>query len=105
MTICSGAPRPCFSERKMIMEPVMALVPVAVGVLLLLLVIKIFATPLKWAMKLLLNTLIGFVALFILNFLGDFVGISLGINWLNALVTGVLGVPGVVLLLLLKYFL
>ena len=53
--------------------------------------------------KLLINTLVGFAALWVLNFFGDFIGISLGLNWINALVVGVFGFPGVVLLLVLKY--
>jgi inhibitor of the pro-sigma K processing machinery len=31
------------------------------------------------------------------------VGLSLGVNWVNALVAGILGVPGVVLLIVIKY--
>ena len=47
----------------------------------------------------------GYIALFIFNFVGAWVGLSLGLNWLNAIVTGVLGIPGVILLLLIKYLL
>ena len=54
-------------------------------------------------LKLLLNTAIGFAALFLLNFFGSAIGITLGLNWINALVIGVAGFPGLVLLLLLKY--
>jgi len=76
-----------------------------VGLALIVLIVKIFATPLKWLFKLALNTAIGFVALFLLNFFGAYIGLSLGMNWMNALVVGVLGLPGVILLLLLQYFL
>lgn len=72
---------------------------------MLWLLFKLLKRPIKWALKLLLNALIGFVGLLILNFLGSFIGISLGINWFNAIITGVLGVPGVILLLLIKYIL
>ena len=75
------------------------------GVLLLFLLFRIIKTPLRWAFKLLIHVGMGFVALFLLNFLGGFVGISLGINWINAAVAGILGVPGVILLLLIKYLL
>lgn len=77
------------------------LLSAALGLLWLL--IKLLKKPIKWAFKLLLNALIGFVGLFLLNYLGSYVGISLGINWLNAVITGVFGVPGIVLLLLIKY--
>ncbi len=79
------------------------MISAALGMLWLL--FKLLKRPIKWALKLLLNALIGFVGLLILNFLGSFIGISLGVNWFNAIITGVLGVPGVILLLLIKYIL
>lgn len=87
------------------MEMITTALLIVAGVLLLILFIKLFSTPLRWALKLLLNALTGFIALFVLNFLGGFIGLSLGVNWFNAIVIGVLGVPGVALLLLLKYLL
>ena len=78
---------------------------VVVGVLLLILLGKLFKTSLKWALKLLFNALIGFAALLLLNYVGAPLGISLNLNWFNAVVTGILGVPGVILLLLIKYLL
>ena len=78
---------------------------IAAALGLLWLLFKLLKRPIKWAFKMLLNALIGFVGLFILNFLGAFIGISLGVNWFNAIITGVLGIPGVILLLLIKYIL
>ncbi len=75
----------------------------AAGIFILWLVIKLFLTPIKWIFKLLINTGIGFVCLWVLNYFGAFFGISLGLNWVNALVVGVFGFPGLVLLLLIKY--
>ena len=65
--------------------------------------IRLFRKPIRWILKLLLNTAIGFAALFLLNFFGSAIGITLGLDWINALVIGVAGFPGLVLLLLLKY--
>lgn len=76
---------------------------IVIGVLLISLMFRLIKTPIKWALKLLLNAVIGFVALFLLNFIGEPIGLHLNVNWLSAVITGVLGVPGVVLLLLLQY--
>lgn len=65
-------------------------------------VIQLFSAPLKLALKVLLNTLLGFGALFLLNLARPLTGFMLGLNLFNALVIGVLGVPGLVLLVLLK---
>ena len=65
-------------------------------------VIQLFSAPLKLALKVLLNTLLGFAALFLLNLASGLSGFTLGLNLLNALTVGILGVPGLVLLVLLK---
>ena len=82
---------------------VLVLLGIAVGLLSLL--FKLLRKPIKWVFKLLLHALFGFVFLFLFNFFGAWVDLSLELNWVNAVVTGVLGVPGVVILLLVKYIL
>jgi inhibitor of the pro-sigma K processing machinery len=77
----------------------MALVALGLGSL----VLKLLKKPIKWALKLLLHAAAGFVGLVIFDLLGSYVGLSLGLNWLNSLIAGVLGIPGVVLMLLVKY--
>ena len=78
---------------------------IVVGMLLLWLLLRILRKPIKWALKLLLSAVLGFVGLALVNLLGSTVGISLNVNWFNALVSGILGIPGVLLLLLFKYIL
>ena len=65
-------------------------------------IIRLFAAPLKLALKLILNTLLGFLALFLLGLTAPLTGFALGLNLFNALVIGILGVPGLVLLVLLQ---
>lgn len=74
------------------------------GLFLLWLLIKLFTKPIKLLIKLGINTAIGYIALLLLNKFGAIIGISLGLNWVNALIIGVFGYPGLILLLLLKYF-
>lgn len=65
----------------------------------------IFRTPLKWGLKLLLNTALGLVALILFNFIGKYIGVTLGINIINGLVVGILGPVGLVALLLVRWIL
>ncbi len=67
-------------------------------------VFKLFGKSMKLIFKLLLNTGLGYVLLFIINFVGSWVNISIAVNWVTALVTGVLGLPGVILMLVLQLF-
>lgn len=71
----------------------------------LIALIRIFSTPLRVALKLLVNTLLGFLALWAVTLTAGFTGITLGVNLLNALVIGILGLPGFVLLLLTQWVL
>ena len=50
---------------------------VIAAVFLVWLVIRLFRKPIRWILKLLLNTAIGFAALFLLNFFGSAIGITL----------------------------
>lgn len=78
---------------------------ILIAVIAVFLILKLLTAPIRFAAKMLINALVGFVVLFLLNFAGSLVGLSLGINWFNALIVGIFGAPGVVLLLLLKYLL
>lgn len=85
------------------MDLMTTLLLTGVGLLLLLLLVKVFATPLRMALKAGLNTLLGLGALLLLNATTALTGLSLGVNLFNALVVGVLGIPGLGLLLLVQW--
>lgn len=63
----------------------------------------IFGKSISLIFKLALNTVIGVAALILINMVGINFGITIGVNLVNGLVVGVLGVPGVALLLLLQW--
>jgi len=87
------------------METISSLLILGAFVLVCYVLIKIISAPMRWILKLMINTALGFAALFVLDFFGEFIGFTLGINIVNAVVVGLLGVPGVILLALLKIFL
>lgn len=51
------------------------------------------------------NALLGLAALLAVNISSQYTGVSLGFNLFNGVVAGVLGVPGVVLLVLVQWVL
>jgi len=72
------------------------------AILLLFLLGKIFLWPLKLVLKLAVSSIIGGVILLAVNLAAGFLGLVLiPLNLITALVVGVLGIPGVVLLLVL----
>jgi len=75
------------------------------AVFLLAALLRIFKAPLRLALKLLINTLLGFLALYLAGLAAPLTGITLGLNLWNALIVGILGLPGFVLLLLVQWIL
>lgn len=76
-----------------------------VGLLLLVAVVRLFRRPLKLALRVVVNGALGLGALWLLNSAAPITGLTLGLNWFNALTVGVLGLPGLGLLLLVKWVL
>ena len=87
------------------MELSQKIVAAVVAVFLVIALIRIFQAPLKLAVRLLVNTLLGFLALWAVELTAGVTGIALGLNLWNALVIGVLGLPGFLLLLLVQWVL
>ncbi|MBP2645153.1 MAG: sigmaK-factor processing regulatory protein BofA [Firmicutes bacterium] len=74
------------------------------GIVLLYLVGRVFLMPIKFVFRLIYNAIIGGIMLWGVNFLGGYFDFTIAINPITALVAGILGIPGVVLLILFKVF-
>lgn len=81
------------------------IIATVLGGFFLIALLRVFRAPLRLALKLLLNTALGFLALWAVELTSGFTGIALGLNLWNALVVGILGLPGFVLLLLVQWVL
>lgn len=73
-------------------------------VVALYVLIKILAAPIKLIFKLLINAVLGFLLLFLANFVGGFFDFSIPVNLLTCLISGVFGVPGVIFLVVVVLF-
>lgn len=65
---------------------------------------KIFSVPLKAIFKLILNSVIGGILIFIINTIGTTWNFHIGLNVVTSVIVGLLGIPGAVLLIILKFF-
>jgi len=63
---------------------------------------RIFYLPLKHIFKLLFNSVLGGVLIYIVNIIGASFNFHVGLNLGTAVFTGILGVPGVAVLVLVK---
>ncbi|MCR1899978.1 pro-sigmaK processing inhibitor BofA family protein [Irregularibacter muris] len=63
---------------------------------------KLFSKPLKWLGVLLFNGILGGIMLFLINMVGGYFDFYMAVNPITVLVAGFLGVPGIVLMIILK---
>ncbi|HEY8892272.1 MAG TPA: pro-sigmaK processing inhibitor BofA family protein [Clostridium sp.] len=75
-----------------------------IGIVAMIIVVKLFSWPLKILGKLVLNAVLGVLLLLLVNFVGNYVGITIAINPVTALIAGFLGVPGVIFLIIFVTF-
>lgn len=76
-----------------------------VGILIVLALGKALLLPFKIILRLVVNGFLGGLAILIINLLGQYIGFSIPLNIVSALVAGVLGLPGIILLVILKFLL
>ena len=72
---------------------------IAVGIVVFAILGKLIALPFRILWKLITNSIVGAIILWAINLLG--VGIE--ITFLKALIAGIFGVPGVLLVLIVHY--
>ena len=76
-----------------------------IAVVVLFVILKLIALPLKIIIKLMINAFVGGAILFLINLVGSRFGLVLDINWITALIVGFLGVPGVIIVFILHFIL
>ena len=87
------------------MNALSSVLMIVLAVLVIFALFKILSAPIRLIFKLLINTAVGFALLFLVNLIGSYFGFSLEMNLLNALITGIFGIPGVVVLIFINLFL
>lgn len=68
----------------------------------LFLIGRVFALPIKKILKLVFNSILGGILIFIINIIGANFGFHIGLNLFTSITIGILGIPGAVVLILVK---
>ena len=80
------------------------ILPFIGAVLAIFIILKILSAPFKLIMKLVINGLIGGVIIYIINWIGAGFGFELPLEWWSAILVGLLGIPGAIILVLIQLF-
>ncbi|NLY66660.1 MAG: pro-sigmaK processing inhibitor BofA [Tissierellia bacterium] len=75
------------------------------GLFLLYILGMLLVVPIRLLIKLIANGILGGILLLIVNLIGKFLGFSIVINPITAVIAGIFGIPGVILLIVLQYIL
>lgn len=75
----------------------------AIGMFGLFVFTCMFIGPLKYALKFLLNSVMGGAAIIVINAVGAPFGLHISLNILTAAAVGLLGLPGAVMVIFLQY--
>ncbi len=69
-----------------------------------IIVAKLLAWPIKKIIKLAINVGLGIIMIYLVNTFGGAIGITIPFNIITALIAGIFGVPGVILLIFIGFF-
>jgi inhibitor of the pro-sigma K processing machinery len=70
-----------------------------IGLVVLYVIGKVVSLPMRLLWKLITNSIIGGIMLWVINLFG----VGLQINLINALIAGIFGIPGVIGLIIYKF--
>ncbi len=85
------------------METLSSVLMGAATILFVVLLIKVITKPIRAVLKFLLHAVLGYALLFLVNFLGEYVGLNIEMSTLNIAIAALAGVPGVALLVLAQF--
>lgn len=74
------------------------------GILVLYVLGYLFFVPLKFLIKLIVNSVLGGLFILVVNWIGAFWDIFIPLNIFSAVMVGILGLPGAALLLIFNNF-
>lgn len=64
---------------------------------------RVFIVPIKKILKLLINSILGGAIIFLINLIGSYFEFHIGLNIFTSILVGLLGVPGVIVLIIIKF--
>lgn len=73
-----------------------------IGIILGCILIVIFSKPLSTVLKIAVNSALGGISIIAFNFVSQIFGFFIGVNALTAVTVGILGIPGFIMLLMLR---
>ena len=78
---------------------------IIIGTILGCILIAVFSKPLGFVLRVAVNSALGGACIIIFNFVSQIFGFFIGVNALTTVTVGILGIPGFIMLLMLRLIL
>ena len=65
---------------------------------------RIFIVPIKTILRLVINSILGGIIIFLINLVGTFFNFHIGLNLITSIFVGILGIPGAIVTVIIKGF-
>lgn len=75
---------------------------ILIGLILAVILLRLIFGSIKKIAGLIVNSILGAIALMIINFFGAYIGISVSVNIITAIITGIFGIPGIIFLIIFQ---
>ncbi len=66
---------------------------------------RVFIVPIRKILKIVINSILGGITIFVINLVGASFGFHIGLNIFTSIIVGILGLPGAVCLVIVKLLL
>ena len=86
------------------MDFLISILPFLITILVLFIILKLVSMPFKVIIRFLLNSVLGGLSILVINYIGTSYGVYIGLNIFTSVFVGITGLPGVLVLFLLNYF-
>jgi len=87
------------------MELLTAMVILVATLFAIFFIVYLVVKPFRWVLKIVFNSLLGVIFLWVINIIGQGLGFHIPINLLTILIVGLLGIPGLIVLIVFKLLL
>lgn len=74
-----------------------------IGIIAMVMIANFFRRQLRILWRVCISTIIGGLAFYIINVVGSNFNFHIGLNWVTLLTSGFLGIPGILLITILKF--
>lgn len=77
---------------------------IGISIVALIIITRILNIPFTKIIKLIINSILGAVLIFVINQMTTTFGIHIGLNIITSVFIGIFGIPGAVLLMIINFF-